>query len=86
MSNRKIDLIPKKRLTPQSTNSRTHSKKQIQQIANSIEQFGFTKPVPGPQSSPSEKCMYGKNGEFLSTLTTWLCGSTSAHHRYRLPV
>ena len=26
-------------------NARTHSKKQIKQIANSIERFGFTNPV-----------------------------------------
>ena len=33
------------RLTPWSTNARTHSKKQIRQIAQSIESFGFTNPV-----------------------------------------
>ena len=32
-------------LKPCSRNARTHSKKQIRQIANSIEQFGFTNPV-----------------------------------------
>ncbi len=32
-------------LTPQETNPRTHSKKQIRQIAASIEQFGFINPV-----------------------------------------
>lgn len=32
-------------LTAWKTNARTHSKKQIQQIANSIEEFGFTNPV-----------------------------------------
>jgi DNA modification methylase len=32
-------------LRPYSRNARTHSKKQIRQIANSIERFGFTNPV-----------------------------------------
>jgi hypothetical protein len=32
-------------LTPYARNARTHSKKQVRQIANSIERFGFTNPV-----------------------------------------
>jgi len=32
-------------LRPYDRNARTHSKKQIRQIANSIERFGFTNPV-----------------------------------------
>ncbi|MER9606177.1 DNA methyltransferase [Mesorhizobium sp. M0243] len=32
-------------LTPYRNNARTHSKKQIRQIADSIEKFGFTNPV-----------------------------------------
>src|SRR5215207_6512634 len=32
-------------LTPYRNNARTHSKKQIRQIADSIERFGFTNPV-----------------------------------------
>ena len=32
-------------LTPYENNSRTHSSKQVQQIADSIEQFGFTNPI-----------------------------------------
>lgn len=32
-------------LTPWARNARTHSKKQVRQIADSIEQFGFTNPV-----------------------------------------
>ena len=32
-------------LQPRATNPRTHSKKQLRQIANSIEQFGFTNPI-----------------------------------------
>ena len=30
---------------PRATNPRTHSKKQIAQIANAIRRFGFTNPV-----------------------------------------
>jgi ParB-like chromosome segregation protein Spo0J len=33
------------RLAPYPRNARTHSKKQIRQIANSIERFGFTNPI-----------------------------------------
>jgi hypothetical protein len=32
-------------LKPRATNPRTHSKKQIAQIANAIRRFGFTNPV-----------------------------------------
>lgn len=32
-------------LRPYARNARTHSKKQIKQIARSIERFGFTNPV-----------------------------------------
>src|SRR3954467_3006198 len=32
-------------LRPYAQNARTHSKKQIRQIATSIERFGFTNPV-----------------------------------------
>ena len=32
-------------LRPYDRNARTHSKKQIRQIAKSIERFGFTNPV-----------------------------------------
>jgi ParB-like chromosome segregation protein Spo0J len=32
-------------LRPYARNARTHSKKQVKQIATSIERFGFTNPV-----------------------------------------
>ena len=38
-------LRPTDSLTPYRNNARTHSKKQIQQIANSIKRFGFTNPI-----------------------------------------
>lgn len=33
------------KLNPRATNPRTHSKKQIEQIAAAIRQFGFTNPI-----------------------------------------
>lgn len=33
------------KLNPRATNPRTHSKKQVEQIANAIRQFGFTNPI-----------------------------------------
>src|SRR5205807_4699328 len=41
----KIEYIPVRELRPYPNNARTHSKKQIQQIANSIAKFGFCNPV-----------------------------------------
>lgn len=38
-------VIAVKRLRPNPANARTHSKKQIGQIARSIRQFGFTSPI-----------------------------------------
>jgi len=40
-----LDRISVTALTPYSGNARTHSKKQIKQIADSIARFGFTNPV-----------------------------------------
>ena len=37
--------LPVNALRPYSRNARTHSKKQIRQIANSIERFSFNNPV-----------------------------------------
>jgi ParB-like chromosome segregation protein Spo0J len=41
----KIEQIPINDLTPYARNSRTHSAEQITQVANSIQEFGFTNPV-----------------------------------------
>jgi DNA modification methylase len=41
----KIEYTPVRELRPHPNNARTHSKKQIRQIAKSIEQFGFCSPV-----------------------------------------
>ena len=44
---------PLSALRPFPRNARTHSKKQVQQIARSIERFGFTNPVLVSDSSKS---------------------------------
>ena len=41
-----IEYIDRGRLRPYAQNARTHSKKQIRQIAASIETFGFTRAFP----------------------------------------
>ena len=41
----KIEFTPVRELRPHPNNALTHSKKQIRQIANSIEKFGFCNPV-----------------------------------------
>src|ERR1700710_1177147 len=45
ISPRSIELIELEKLMPAAHNARTHSKKQIGQIAASIRRFGFTNPV-----------------------------------------
>lgn len=45
MAATKIERIAIHDLKPWARNARTHSKKQVRQIADSIEQFGFTNPV-----------------------------------------
>jgi DNA modification methylase len=41
----KIELVPVRDLRPYANNARTHSRKQIRQIARSIEKFGFCNPI-----------------------------------------
>jgi hypothetical protein len=41
----KVEMLPPEALKAYSGNARTHTKKQIRQIARSIEQFGFCNPV-----------------------------------------
>ena len=45
MSTRILETLPLDRLRPWLRNARTHSRKQIRQIAESIRRFGFTNPV-----------------------------------------
>ncbi len=45
MTHPSLEYVPVGTLRPYARNARTHSRKQIQQIAKSIERFGFTNPV-----------------------------------------
>ena len=45
MSELQIEYLPTRALRPYHRNARTHSKKQIKQIADSVRQFGFTNPL-----------------------------------------
>jgi ParB-like chromosome segregation protein Spo0J len=40
-----VEYLPASSLRPYARNARTHSKKQIKQIGESIRTFGFTSPV-----------------------------------------
>src|SRR3984893_152120 len=40
-----VEMLPPRRLRPAQRNARTHSKKQIRQIADSIERFGVISPI-----------------------------------------
>jgi DNA modification methylase len=40
-----IEMLPVSALRPYSGNARTHSRKQVSQIADSIRRFGFTNPI-----------------------------------------
>jgi hypothetical protein len=42
---RRYENVPIKQLKPYKNNARTHSEKQIEKIAKSIEEFGFINPV-----------------------------------------
>jgi ParB-like chromosome segregation protein Spo0J len=42
---RQIEMVPVDRLTSHPRNARTHTKKQIRQLAKSIDRFGFTNPL-----------------------------------------
>ena len=45
MATKEIEQLATSVLIPWERNARTHSKKQLRQIADSIETFGFTNPV-----------------------------------------
>jgi len=45
MTQQQVIMCPVADLRPYARNARTHSKKQLRQIADSIERFGFTNPV-----------------------------------------
>ncbi|MDX5361912.1 MAG: DNA methylase, partial [Alphaproteobacteria bacterium] len=41
----KVDYRPTGSLAPDPRNARTHPKRQVEQIAASIREFGFTNPI-----------------------------------------
>ncbi len=45
MNNLHVEYLPISLLKPDPRNTRTHSKQQIRQVADSIEQFGFVSPI-----------------------------------------
>jgi DNA modification methylase len=45
MTDPQVVMMPVEKLRPSTRNARTHSKKQIRQIADSIRQFGWTSPI-----------------------------------------
>ncbi len=45
MNDLEIEYLPAGALTPYPRNARSHSRKQVRQIADSIEAFGFTNPI-----------------------------------------
>ncbi len=51
MDDLELEYLPLGALTPYPRNARTHSRKQIRQIADSIESFGFTNPILIDKSS-----------------------------------
>lgn len=44
-SNQRIEMIPVSQLTPHPRNARTHPRKQVRRIADSITRYGFNNPV-----------------------------------------
>ena len=44
-SHLKVEMLPVEALRPYANNARTHSKKQVNQIAKSLKRFGFCNPV-----------------------------------------
>ena len=53
-------------LEPNPRNTRTHSGKQIRQIANSIKEFGFTNPVLSDEENQVERLEPGDSHESAS--------------------
>jgi hypothetical protein len=70
----KIDYTSVRELRPHPNNARTHSKKQIRQLANSIAQFGFCNPVlvdDASKSSPATAAW--KQPNFLASTRCRRC-------------
>jgi len=64
MTNLQVAMTPVDKLRPTNKNARTHSNRQIQQIADSIRQFGWTSPIVVDESG---KIIAG-HGRFAASL------------------
>ncbi|MCB9988264.1 MAG: ParB N-terminal domain-containing protein [Rhodospirillales bacterium] len=64
-SNIKIEYIPPEQLRPHPNNARTHSKRQIEQIADSIRRFGFI----GTVLADSNNSIIAGHGRVAAALT-----------------
>lgn len=73
-----VEYQPVETLAPYSRNARTHSKKQLQQIADSIKEFGFTNPI----LINSEKTIIAGHGRVLAAK---MLGRDERRTIYRLP-
>src|SRR5438874_4270893 len=60
----RIDLRPAEELKPNPANARVHSKKQIRQIANSIEAFGFNVPDSCIEASHGSNVLFPQSAAF----------------------
>jgi hypothetical protein len=70
-----IKYLPPEHLRPSPNNARTHSKKQLKQIARSIERFGFVNPVLISDDleiiaggSKPQRSSAGSDGSFVQSL------------------
>jgi DNA modification methylase len=59
-----VQLLRTASLTPSPRNARTHSKKQVRQIANSIQRFGWTTPVLADEN----RIIVAGHGRYLAAL------------------
>jgi DNA modification methylase len=64
VKNRDITLLPVRNLRPNTRNARTHSKKQIKQITNSIRRFGWTYPILADENGT----ILAGHGRYLAAL------------------
>src|SRR6516165_5388112 len=65
-----VELAAVDQLTPYAANARTHSRKQIRKIAESIQAFGFNSPI-----------LVDEKGEILSGTVAWKRQSSSVSRR-----
>jgi ParB-like chromosome segregation protein Spo0J len=64
VKNRDITLLALRNLRPNTRNARTHSKKQIKQITNSIRRFGWTYPILADENGT----ILAGHGRYLAAL------------------